>query len=260
MLVKTPFIEVVTLPTIREEAILKFAEYKGLDVTKDGTTLKNLYDKIISRISDGDSIIEFGGRICYSAFNKGRNSEDYIEHVLEEKHGSVTSHANYGLIISGISRSCANELIRHSTGFAPSQLSQRFVDEGKTNFVVPPAISDLDSEELLFDFETDCKNALASYKSWQKNLENLPKKQKNEAARSVLPNSVETDLLFTGNIRAWRNLIEQRAKIWADREIRRLAVEITKKLKPFAPLSLNDLEVFIDEDGHESVKVEFSKV
>src|SRR4051812_31791220 len=69
-----------------------------------------------------------------------RATREYLENIKKQGHGSVLEHANYSLLVEGVSRSLTHELVRHRAGFAYSQLSQRYVDESEANFVVPPAI------------------------------------------------------------------------------------------------------------------------
>src|SRR5215470_8655090 len=84
-------------------------------------------------------LTEVAGRTCYMSFGKGRKSnQEYLENILSSKHGSVLEHAVWNLLITGVSRALTHELVRHRAGFAYSQLSQRYVDEGDARYVVPP--------------------------------------------------------------------------------------------------------------------------
>src|SRR5256885_2727034 len=76
-----------------------------------------------------------------------RATREYLENIKKQGHGSVLEHADYSLLLEGVSRSLTHELVRHRAGFAYSQLSQRYVDESDANFVVPPAIVGDDSLE-----------------------------------------------------------------------------------------------------------------
>ena len=69
-----------------------------------------------------------------------RNTREYLENIKKQGHGSVLEHANYSVLLEGVSRSLTHELVRHRAGFAYSQLSQRYVDESKADFVMPAAI------------------------------------------------------------------------------------------------------------------------
>src|SRR5207237_4689667 len=92
--------------------------------------------------TDGERLSEFAGRLCYmsQANPANRETRAYIANIKKQGHGSVLEHANYSLLLEGVSRSLTHELVRHRAGFAYSQLSQRYVDESQANFVVPPAI------------------------------------------------------------------------------------------------------------------------
>lgn len=96
-------------------------------------------------------LVEVAGRNCYQSFKASRpgGNAAYIKHLLEVSHGSVLEHANWSFIITGVSRSLANELVRHRH-FSFSQLSQRYVDESNVAFVVPPALmNEVSAAEML---------------------------------------------------------------------------------------------------------------
>jgi thymidylate synthase (FAD) len=92
--------------------------------------------------TDGERLAEFAGRLCYMSQRNpaGRSTRDYLDNIKRQGHGSVLEHANYSVLVEGVSRSLTHELVRHRAGMAYSQLSQRYVDESEANFVVPPAI------------------------------------------------------------------------------------------------------------------------
>src|SRR5881227_597093 len=97
----------------------------------------------IGESTDGERLAEFAGRVCYmSQHNPAkRATRDYLDNIKKQGHGSVLEHANYTLLLEGVSRSLTHELVRHRAGFAYSQLSQRYVDESQASFVIPPAVA-----------------------------------------------------------------------------------------------------------------------
>ena len=113
--------------------------------------------------TDGERLAEFAGRLCYmsQANPAGRNTRDYLENIKKQGHGSVLEHANYTVLLEGVSRSLTHELVRHRAGFAYSQLSQRYVDESDAAFVVPPAI--LGDEALEKTWKAEIDRSLAAY-------------------------------------------------------------------------------------------------
>src|SRR5215468_12166332 len=96
----------------------------------------------IGESTDGERLAEFAGRLCYmSQHNPAkRQTREYLENIKKQGHGSVLEHANYSILLEGVSRSLTHELVRHRAGFAYSQLSQRYVDESEASFVIPPAV------------------------------------------------------------------------------------------------------------------------
>lgn len=209
----------------------------------------------------GEALIEFAGRACYESWSKPNprtaTNAGYLRHVLEVGHTSLFEHATCTFYITGISRSCTHELIRHRH-FSYSQLSQRFVPEHDSNVVAPPAIRGDDRLEELFIKATDASRA--AYSDLLNELEAkfadvpnaiLRHKQARQAARSVLPNATETRIVVTGNYRAWRHFIGMRATEHADVEIRQLAVECLRHLRQAAPTAFGDFEIGVLSDGTE---------
>src|SRR5690242_2070720 len=78
----------------------------------------------------GQALVEFAGRACYQSWSKPNpktaTNAAYLQHIIDVGHFSVLEHASVSFYITGISRSCTHELIRHRH-FSYSQLSQRFV-------------------------------------------------------------------------------------------------------------------------------------
>lgn len=223
----------------------------------------------IGESTDGERLSEFAGRLCYMSQRNpaGRATRDYIENIKKQGHGSVLEHSTYSLLLEGISRSLTHELVRHRAGFAYSQLSQRYVDESAAQFVIPPAI--IGDEPLESAWKAQVSSALDSYitlveqlsarYSWVDDKVHR-RKMAREAARGVLPNSTETKIVVTGNVRAWRTMLELRTGEGAEVEIRRLAVAVLRVLKAEAPSFFSDFDVYEAADKYEAARVGFHKV
>ena len=226
---------------------------------------------ILSDIEDIDKIPEFGGRFCYRSFRRGRDSEAYINNILESGHLSVLEHASVNFVVAGISRSLSHELIRHRIGMSPSQESQRYVDAKDVRFVVPPLVLHLNephrSEEVAA-FRSECEADIERYISRQKRyvayagLDALDvpmgdggtplAKRINEAARASLPNAAETRIFMTANLRSLRHMCSLRGSEYADLEIRRLFVAITRIMRDVSPLVFDDFSIVRGKDGIEA--------
>ena len=181
----------------------------------------------------------------------------YLRHIIDVGHFSVLEHASVSFYITGISRSCTHELIRHRH-FSYSQLSQRYVPEHDSQVVVPPGMEDDPELQEIFTAAADASRAtytelLARLEAKFADQPNavLRRKQARQAARAVLPNATETRIVVTGNYRAWRHFIAMRASEHADVEIRRLAIECLRQLIDVAPQVFSDFEISTLADGTE---------
>ena len=219
--------------------------------------------------TDGERLAEFAGRLCYMSQKNPaqRNTRDYLENIKKQGHGSVLEHANYSLLLEGVSRSLTHELVRHRAGFAYSQLSQRYVDESQADFVMPPAI--IGDEALEKAWTEQVEAAQKSYVALVEQLMSryawVPdkvhrRKMAREAARGVLPNSTETKIVVTANARGWRTMLELRSSEGAEFEIRRCAVMILRTLQSEAPAFFSDFEVYPAADRVEAARIVYHKV
>lgn len=290
-LITRPFVKIAVSSMLDPDVLIQFAEEHELSefANDDNAPLSKIIDAAHKPTDQHlDHITEFAGRFCYRSWDKGRSNEEYIANILQERHGSVFAHGNVSFILTGISRSLSLELIRHHVGTNPSQESQRYVtaDGGElevlgfraTAAVVPPHILDLnsriggDGSWVLETFRKDFEESLKKYHYWLDLLKTNPsprfeqggatilKKRSNEAARAFLPNATETRMVWTMNMRAARNVVEQRANPHADLEIRRMAVQMFHELVRVAPQTFSDMTEYTAPDGYPAVRVIHSKV
>lgn len=288
-LVTKPYVKIVASSMLDPDVLIQFSEEHQLAdiLTDENSPLSKIVDAAYRPTDQHlDHLTEFAGRFCYRSWDKGRSNEDYIKNILEQRHGSVFGHGNVSFILTGISRSLSLELIRHHVGTNPSQESQRYVtaDGGElevlgfkaTAAVVPPNILAMDSKIggdgswILERFRLDFQVALDKYRWWLQMLKDnmsekygggtIGQKRANEAARAFLPNATETRMLYTMNMRAARNIIEQRANPHADLEIRRLAVLMYHELRRVAPQTVHDMTEYVAGDGFPGISVTHSKV
>jgi thymidylate synthase (FAD) len=233
------------------------------------TMPEHLSVNLIGESTDGERLAEFAGRLCYmSQHNPAkRETREYLENIKKQGHGSVLEHANYSLLLEGVSRSLTHELVRHRAGFAYSQLSQRYVDESEASFVVPPAVAGDDALEATWRDQVEQAQTkyvelvgeLMMRYGWVADKVHR-RKMAREAARAVLPNATETKIVVTGNARAWRTMLELRSSEGAELEIRRLAVAMIRLLQREAAGFFSDFEIYVADDRREAARVFYHKV
>jgi thymidylate synthase ThyX len=151
------------------------------------------------------------------------------------------------------SRGYSHEAVRHGDFSAFSQRSTRYVNEGSGPWSIHPLIQlylkEADPVESMISGEglkTFISDARDLYKSWVKKLipyakskidpsdpyaKTTARKQARGAARGLLGNALETELIFSATVMQWRHIFEMRASAAADAEIRFVACEALKVCK-----------------------------
>lgn len=188
-----------------------------------------------------ENIIEYAGRVCYDSYETGRPSFEFAKNILKAGHGSVLEHVSLTFHITGISRACSHELVRHRVGVAISQRSSRYCNELGSEFVDHPAMEKL-SLDLKREIQEFYGTARTLYRKIQDELTaaGFDKKTTNGAARYVLPHSLSTELVWTSNVRELRHIIKMRCSPAADAEIRNLMYEVFCLAADMCPLYFQD--------------------
>src|SRR5690606_14972435 len=163
----------------------------------------------------------------------------YLANILEQGHYSVLEHASVTFLIRDVSRALLTELTRHRH-LSFSVVSQRYVDYANTAPVIPPALRGTFGESAV---RYSYAHALARYELMARELQanGLTRKQAREAARCVLPNAAPVDMIVTGNLRAWRDVLGKRWHVAADAEIKEFAGIVLGELREVAPNSFADI-------------------
>jgi thymidylate synthase (FAD) len=195
-------------------------------------------------VSDLDALGEAAGRICYKSFGRKRPSTasnaGYLANILDQGHYSVLEHASVTFLVRDVSRALLAELSRHRH-LSFSVVSQRYVDYSETEPVIPPAVAGVPG--MADHLKRQYKSAVTAYEAYVQTLTDagMKRKQAREAARSVLPNAAPVDMVVTGNLRAWRDVLGKRHSEHADAEIQELARLVLGHLRNVAPHSVQDI-------------------
>ena len=174
-------------------------------------------------------------RTCYKSHEKATEESDarLLKGIIARKHLSILEHASVSFHISGISRACSHQIVRHRLSTF-SQESQRYVNviENKEqpafDYVTPPAIIHAGEEsiELYNKFHKNCAKIYNDL---------IAQGIKKEDARFILPNSTCTALEWTANIREWLHVIDLRVSMGAQWEVEELLTVIWKELYTLFP-------------------------
>lgn len=178
-----------------------------------------------------EALLEHAGRTCYRSESRGDRGK-FLQARIREGHESIIEHAAVTFEISGISRACSHQLVRHRIA-SYSQESQRYVDMSNPEFIVPPDIAQNPAALAVWD------ELMGKVVDTYHRLRELGIRK--EDARFVLPNATATRIIVTMNLRSLRHFFTVRCDKAAQWEIRHLALEMLRQVYPLAPSVFDDL-------------------
>ena len=203
---------------------------------------------IESDISEDDAImlIEKGGRVCYKSENKIKrdSAKTFIRNILKRGHESVIEHVSVTVRVI-CDRGVSHEIVRHRIA-SYSQESTRYCNYADDKFgneitvILPCFFEFLNYENDNYRYSVwynACKRAEDAYNIL------ISKGASPQEARSVLPNSLKTEMFITMNLREWRHFFRLRCSPAAHPQMRQIATMILNQFKQTFPLFVEDIEV-----------------
>lgn len=202
---------------------------------------------LLAHTPEPEVLAALAGRRCYSAMDnaalvdgeRGRDSGELIRKLVGMGHVTVIEHASFTFAVEGVSRSLLAQITRHRLASFSVQ-SQRYVGEtaagnpdGVFDYIVPPRVKAL-GEAARAEFARQMRQIQEWYDYWVRELGGG--RDAYEDARFVLPNAAETKFVFTMNARELLHFFTLRCCERAQWEIRKLADEILRLVKPVAPV------------------------
>ena len=196
---------------------------------------------LLQHTPDPERTVALAARLCYSPTTIGLLQERlaandvtaFLDKIMSLGHHSVLEHVSFTFGVEGISRACSHQLVRHRLA-SYSQQSQRYVTFTGDTFpqVVPASIATRPEQQKVF---AEAMEACAiAYRALV--AAGVPA----EDARFVLPNAAETKIIVTMNARELRHFFELRCCERAQWEIRAMAIEMLRLVKPLAPTLFAD--------------------
>lgn len=141
---------------------------------------------------------------------------ELLNKIYNQGHHAIFEHCYFTFAISGISRACSHQLVRHRLA-SYAQQSQRHVKmKGEEIFVIPSSFDKKTKEKF-----NSLMNQLLNFYAAISN--NLPI----EDARFILPQAIKTNLVVSLNFRELLNIAKERLCMQAQWEIR----EVVTKMK-----------------------------
>jgi len=183
--------------------------------------------------------IEKAGRTCYKSEDAitADSGRAFVAKMIKMGHESVIEH--FSLSVRFIcDRGVSHELVRHRLA-SFSQESTRYCNYGKADEITvirPPFWDEFVS---------------ASYMAWCKAMANAERAYLDligrgaspQEARSVLPNSLKTEVVMTANLREWRTIFKQRTAKAAHPQMRQIMIPFLRELQEKLPVVFDDIQV-----------------
>ncbi len=183
--------------------------------------------------------IESCGRTCYKS--ESNITEDsaakFVRRIIKRGHESVLEHCS--LTVKFIcDRGVSHEIVRHRIA-SYSQESTRWCDYSSDKF----------DGELSFIKPCFWEENSQYYDTWKSTMMWIEKIYKGyrkfgvkpEEARSILPNSLKTELVMTANLREWRHFLKLRTAKDAHPQMREVANMLLVKFKEALPVVFEDV-------------------
>lgn len=173
---------------------------------------------------------------CNGAGTDVESARDFIRMILKRGHESVIEHASAGFLIV-TDRGVTHEIVRHRLA-SYSQESTRYCNYGNNRFggeivvIKPP---DLCSEREAV-WEDAMVHAEQHYLQLTNEKDVLP-----QIARSVLPNSLKSEIGMTANFREWRHFLRLRTSPAAHPQMREIAEMIRAELLKISKVCFEDI-------------------
>jgi thymidylate synthase (FAD) len=192
---------------------------------------------------DGKQIlesIEKAGRVCYKSENKitSNSAKEFIKKILQSGHESVIEHEKISVKVI-CDRGVSHEIVRHRIA-SYSQESTRYCNYSKDKFgneltLIRPFFWNKDHEK---------------YTIWQETMQTIENNYNKlismgaqpEEARSILPNSLKTEIVITMNLREWRHFFKLRTAAKAHPQMREITIPMLKRFKEEVPVIFDDIE------------------
>ena len=190
--------------------------------------------------------IEECGRVCYKSEDRitDESAPEFIKNILKRGHEAVLEHCSFTVKFI-CDRGVSHEIVRHRLA-SYCQESTRYCNYSKAGFggeitVIKPVFFEENSPRFRM-WETACTMAETQY------FNLIREGCTPQEARSVLPNSLKTEVVMSANIREWRHFLKLRCSPAAHPQMREVALALLEKAHASIPVLFDDIaEEYADE-------------
>ena len=192
-------------------------------------------------------LIECAGRTAYKSEDKITidSAVPFIAKIIKLGHEAVLEHASFSVRFI-TDRGVTHELVRHRL-CAYTQESTRYCNyDGKDMLFIKPVFWEWQENKNKEVISIDAKALVWQYNMWTLEVaynKLIKMGATPQEARSVLPNSLKTEIVCTANIREWRHIMRLRTAKSAHPQMRALMIPLLVELREKLPALFNDVGV-----------------
>lgn len=185
--------------------------------------------------------LERYGRVSHQSEGKitKQSAPLFIKKLINWGHESVLEHEKITVRII-CDRGVTHELVRHRIA-AYTQESTRYCNYSGKIYFIKPLFFIKDSKAYRLWYKS-CKKAAQIYSQL------IKEGATPEEARSVLPNSLKTEIIVTYNLRQWRHVFEMRTQKTAHPQMREIMIPLLQEFKKRIPVIFDDFEIKKDKN------------
>lgn len=199
------------------------------------------YHEILTQINREEVLknIEVAGRTCYKSEDKitEDSASKFVVMLITRGHEAMIEH--YNITAKFVcDRGVSHEIVRHRIA-SYAQESTRYVNYSNGKFgseitVIKPMFYE-EGTDSYNQWLHSCQTAESCY------LILIDNGSSPQEARSVLPNSLKTEIVVTMNLREWRHFFKLRTAKAAHPQMREVAIPMLEELKNILPEVFGDV-------------------
>lgn len=193
------------------------------------------------------SLIEKAGRTCYKSEDKitKDSAAEFVKMLDKRGHRAMLEHS-FASVRVICDRGVTHEIVRHRL-FAYAQESTRYCDYSKdkfggVTFILPPWV-DCKLDLGVNYVHPNLDNYSTADAAWMNQmlaaetcyLRLLEEGWTPQQARAVLPNSLKTEIVISGNFREWQHFFTLRTAQAAHPQMREIAIPICEEFEKRIP-------------------------
>ncbi len=201
---------------------------------------------------DGNAIlkdIELAARTCYKSEHNINNGSAaiLIGKLIKRGHDAMLEFGESITVRFTVDRGISHELVRHRLASFAQESTRYCTYKDYIEFIIPNWFDEQD----IVDYNNNAIPMTSPFYIWIKSMLSAEQNYNDllvlgwsaQQARSVLPNSLKTEIVVKANIREWRHILKLRVAKSAHPQMREVMIPLLAELKDKIPVLFDDIKL-----------------